>query len=162
MPTVAEHMAFAYPFLLDPGDERYVADEVLDWALAVAVGFRPSCLPEELQNLAQAHYAAYLISARTAAPGVFGSVSNAASQQVAGPIVERQEGQLRVRYGTGGSGTAASNTTAVRGDPGPSAPYAAWAALAAMCGPVPGLDPAASAEMPTGGIVVRSNPRAVW
>lgn len=165
MPDAVEHMRFAYPFLFDANDDRFVPDEDMDWAMGVATAFRPSCLPVELQNLAQAHYAAYVLSSRLAAPGVFGTVTNTASQNVAGPIVERQEGNVRTKYANGGFGTASSTTTRQSGGglPGPAAPYAAWAALAAMCGPVPGIDPANPALSNTrGGIIVRSNPLVVW
>lgn len=165
MPDAAEHMRFAYPFLFDANDERFVADEDMDWAMAVAAEFRPTCLPTELQNLAQAHYAAYLLSSRIVAPGVFGTVTSASAQNVAGPIVERQEGQVRTKYANGGSGSSSTTTTRQAGGglPGPAAPYAAWAALAAMCGPVPGIDPANPDLSKTrGGIIVRSNPLVVW
>ena len=162
--AAADHMQIAYPFLFDPEDARFASPERMDWAMSVAVHMRPLCLPTELQDLAQAHYAAYLLSAQLVAPQVFGTVSNAQSQNVAGPIIERQEGQVRTRYANGGSGSSSSTTTRSSGggDPGPSAPYAAWASLAAMCGPVPGLDPAAGAENRRGGIVVRANPVIVW
>lgn len=152
MPTAAEHLAKAYPFLVDSADPRYVSEEVMAWAMAVAEGFRPQCLPEDQQNLAQAHYTAYLLAARVAAPSTFGTVSSGAGKSVAGPIIERQEGDTRVRYADGGSGSSGSSRSGA--DTGPAAPYAAWRALAEMCGPVAGTDPAATPRY-RGGIITR-------
>ena len=56
--TPAEHLAMAYPALASAGAEATA------WALAVAESYRPACLSEERQNLAQAHYAAHLLVQR--------------------------------------------------------------------------------------------------
>lgn len=214
MPTAAQHFDMAYPYFTDANDALFVPVEVRAWAMDLAAQFRPTCLVDELKNLAQAHYAAYLISARFVAGMAFGSVSfsdawgevlaqslrtqgsvsaqqamsEAMSRSVTGPTEERQEGQVRTRYSAGGNSvseslsrafgsawgygfgssgstgssrsTGGSQSTRSSGAlVGPAAPYAAWAALAAQCGPVPGIDPTdTEATRPRGGILVRSNP----
>jgi len=133
MPTVEEHLAFAYPFLFDAADSRFVPQEVLDWAMGVSSAFRPPCLDVERQNLAQAYYAAHLIRQRLGASISFVAASYA-NAPPAGPVVERQEGDVRVRYAdVAASAGKVAATTAAAGDP-----WGAYVALASLCGPVAG------------------------
>jgi hypothetical protein len=108
--TPAEHLAMAYPALAG------APDEVTTWALAVAQDYRPSCLSEERQNLAQAHYAAYLLMVRSENErGVEGEPSRP------GVILEEKEGDDTVKY------------AAPVADGSPSAPYDCWKALRDIC-----------------------------
>ena len=130
MATVIEHIGFFYPYLLDEADPRYVPAAILDQAIAVAADWRPTCLSEDRQNQAQAHYVAYLAAVRlqTIAEGAGGTVT----ETVAGPIIEKAEGDVRVRYATSG-GTTTTTTTARNANTGPNTPYAAWERLWAIC-----------------------------
>jgi hypothetical protein len=101
--TPAEHLAMAYPALV-----AGLAADVREWALTVAQDYRPRCLGEDRQNLAQAHYAAYLLSQR-------GGSSDA------GAVTRWKEGDVEITYGGSSSGD------------GPSGPYAAWKAMNDVC-----------------------------
>lgn len=111
--TPADHLAMAYPALV-----AGLAEDVTAWALAVAADYRPRCLSEERQNLAQAHYAAHLLTARAEQQAA------AAGGAPSGPVIEQREGDVTLRYGAAAAGTPS---------PGPSAPYAAWKALSDLC-----------------------------
>ena len=132
MPTAREHLSFAYPFLLDPADPRSAEEDVIAWAEDIAAEYRPTCLSAERQNLAQAHYMAYVLLARVATQAASGSTTNVTRAPV---VIEEQQGDVRVRYGN-----ADGSTTTVRSgsDSGPMTAYAAWRALAEICGPIAG------------------------
>jgi hypothetical protein len=102
--TPAEHLAMAYPALV-----AGLAADVREWALGVAAAYRPACLGEDRQNLAQAHYAAYLLSQRAQASSESGS------------ITRWKEGDVEITYGGAGS------------DDGPSGPYASWKTMNDVC-----------------------------
>jgi hypothetical protein len=106
--TPAQHLAMAYPALAGAGTAETT------WALSVAQDYRPRCLSEERQNLAQAHYAAYLLMRRAAEMG-------GGAGEPSGPVVEEREGDLTVKYAEGGSSG------------GPDNAYASWQALNAIC-----------------------------
>lgn len=106
----ATHLAMAYPALV-----AGLADDVKTWALEVAVAYRPSCLSDERQNIAQAHYAAHLLQVRAE------QMAAGTGPGLAGPVIEESEGDVSVRYG------------AAAADAGPSAPYASWKALSDIC-----------------------------
>jgi hypothetical protein len=110
--TPAEHLAMAYPGITDG-----LPDGVSDWALVVAADYRPSCLSDERQNLAQAHYAAYLLEIRRSSQGRTSDPS-----APSGAIVEEREGDVTVKYADPG----------VSSGPG-TGPYAAWKSLADIC-----------------------------
>jgi hypothetical protein len=107
--TPAEHLAMAYPALV-----AGVPADVQAWALTVAQDYRPRCLGEDRQNLAQAHYAAHLLVQRAQAQTTGGAV--------AGAITRWKEGDAELTYGGSGAETA-----------GPSSPYAAWKAMNDVC-----------------------------
>jgi hypothetical protein len=106
--TPEQHLAMAYPASAGAGPEATT------WALLVAQDYRPRCLSEARQNLAQAHYAAYLLFRRAAESG-------GGSGEPSGSIVEEREGDLTVKYAEAGGGD------------GPSSAFASWQALNAIC-----------------------------
>jgi hypothetical protein len=108
--TAAEHLAMAYPALVAGAEQP-----VQTWALSVAQAYRPRCLSEERQNLAQAHYAAYLLAQRAQEQATGGSE--------AGAVTRWKEGDVEITYGEGAS----------RADGAPSGPYAAWKAMSDIC-----------------------------
>lgn len=111
--TPAEHLAMAYP-----GITTGLPAGVADWAMGLARYRSPACLPEDLQNLAQAHFAAYLLMVRKASEAVVTDPS-----APTGSIIEEREGDVTVRYADPGASS------------GPGAgPYAAWKALNDICG----------------------------
>lgn len=132
MPTAAEHLERVAPYLFDPDDPRFADADLVGWALAVAEPWRPSCLPAERQNLAQAWRAAFEI---LSLPRVDASSASGATQTVgvAGAVVERQEGDVRVRFSDGKTttGITASGTNA-----GPGTAYSRWLELWSLCGGV--------------------------
>lgn len=129
MPSAKEWVEYFYPFLFDGADARYVPPSEMDMALVVALDFRPACLTEDRQNQAQAHYAAYVVEfrARTKAAGIQGNVT----ATVAGPIIEKREGDTSVKYATSAN---AASSSAIRDQlTGPGTPYAAWRNLWEIC-----------------------------
>lgn len=129
MPSAKEWVEYFYPFLFDGEDARYVPPAEMDMALAVAMDFRPACLTDDRQNQAQAHYAAYVAEfrARAKAAGLKGNVT----ATIAGPIIEKREGDTSVKYAT--SAAAASASVIKEQLTGPGTPYAAWRALWEIC-----------------------------
>ncbi len=150
MPTPLEHIGFAYPYLLDGADTRYVPPDVLEWALAASIAQRPICLPEEMQNLAQAHYAAYLLEARRLASVVYSSTTG--STTTSGIVLEKQEGQTRVKYADPRSTGTTTTTT------GGNTPYTAWKQLWDRCVGLVDIGAGgggATTYVPRGGIITR-------
>jgi hypothetical protein len=142
-----EHVSFAYPYLLDGADTRYVPPDVLQWALDSAATFRPTCLDENMQSLAQAHYAAYLLEIRRSSTSMYSSTTTFNS----GIVLEKQEGDVRIRYADPRtSGTVTATTS------GGTSPYAAWKLLWDRCvvggG---GTDPDGNPIAVRGGIITR-------
>lgn len=130
MPTVNEWMNFFYPYLFDGGDLRYIPEADMAMAVAVAEAFRPACLTDDRQNQAQAHYAAYVAEYR--AKVLAAGLSMNATGVVAGPIVEKREGDVSVKYAT----NATTSQAAIKDQlTGPGTPYAAWQALWEVCVP---------------------------
>lgn len=134
MPTAEEWVAYFYPFLLDETDPRHVSASELDMALAVAADWRPACLSEDRQNQAQAHLACYVVQyrAQVAASGI--GTGAPAEVPIAGPVVERSEGDVTVRYATSGTGIAPATATIRANLTGPNTPYASWEKLHLLCG----------------------------
>lgn len=137
MPTVREYVRFFYPYIEDGEDPRFVPEQDLDMAIAVAEPYRPACLSEDRQNQAQAHYAVYItefiarqkanVSKKTTTP------------TVAGPIIETAQGDTRVKYAT--SATETTNVTQLKSNlTGPGTAYSAWQALWEICLPPPETD----------------------
>ena len=151
MPTSLEWMEFFYPSIFNGETIAYASPQDIAMALSVAENFRPSCLPADQQNQAQAHYAAYVLQFREAAKVVGMTATEVATAVVAGPIVEKQEGSTRVKYSEKVS-TESNNTAQVMSMiSGPKTPYAAWLALWNMC---LGVD-ATGVATKRGGIITR-------
>lgn len=153
MPTAAEHLQRVAPYLYDPDDARFADADMIAWALDAAEPWRPSCLPPERQNLAQAYRAAYelLSLARTEASSATNTTSTVG---VAGAVVERQEGDLRIRYSDGKTTTSVSATGS---NAGPSTHYAKWAEMWMLCGGVvDGTAPGTTEPVRRGGIITRA------
>lgn len=127
--TPMQHVEFAYPYLLDGADTRYAPPDVLQWALDAAESFKPTCLSENLQNLAQAHYASYLLEIRRSSA----SLNSSNTTFNSGIVLEKQEGDVRIRY-------ADPRTTGSVSSSGGTSPYAAWKLLWDRC-VVGGTDP---------------------
>jgi hypothetical protein len=133
VPTAVEWFDFFYPFYTEGTDTRWVPDDEIALAMTLAAAWRPACLPTDQQNQAQAHYAAYVIDYRARAAAAAGTTT-LGTAVVAGPIVEKQEGDVRVKYATtGGSGVSSAQTQAQL--TGPGTPSAAWKAMWDICVP---------------------------
>jgi hypothetical protein len=113
-----------FPQYFDPASPSYVPPEVLAQLDMLAVESRPWCLSNEMQNVAEAWFLAYLISLRQE------TSSGEGITQVAGPIIAEKEGDISVTY--------ADMTKATQGTPmskrPPSDPYDAWSLLWGRCG----------------------------
>lgn len=107
--TPAQHLAMAYPALV-----AGVAPDVIAWALLMAQDYRPGCLSPPRQDIAQAHYAAYLLARRAAE-------ATSGGNGPSGAIIEEREGDLTTKYAHGA------------GVEGPSSAYASWQALNNLC-----------------------------
>lgn len=130
MPNPREWMEFFYPYIFDGCDTRFAAEQDLEMALAVAADYRPACLSEDRKNQAQAHYAAYVIEYRDRMKAVNATNSNVTAT-VAGPIIEKSEGDVSVKYATSASQTSASQVRSQLTGPGTA--FAAWQALYDVC-----------------------------
>lgn len=153
MPTAEEWVAYFYPFLLDEADPRHVSASELDMALAVAADWRPACLSEDRQNQAQAHYSAYVVAYKQQMQTATAGLGGSATEVVAGPVVERQEGDVRVKYATSGGTTVTPAATVRANLTGPGTPYAAWERLAAICGSTGDVQTPGVLPVRRGGIV---------
>ena len=143
-------LALLYPYLADADDPRHVPEADRAAALALAAHFRPGCLPPAVQDIAQAHYAAHLLSARallatgtapTASGSSTGTTTTVMDAVPAGQITELQEGSVTVRYGEGSAGTVKTGTIAqvtskgvARTTAAIADAYSSWLSLAQMCG----------------------------
>lgn len=143
-------LALLYPFLAAEADPRFVPEADRAAALALAVHFRPGCLPPAVQDIAQAHYAAHLLSARallatgtapTASGSSTGSTTTVTDAVPAGQIVRETEGQVTIEYSQGAPGTVKTGTIAqvtskgvARTTAAIADAYSSWFALASMCG----------------------------
>ena len=146
--TPAETFARLYPYPADAADPRFVPETDRAEILALAVHFRPSCLADPVQDIAQAHYAAHLLSARAAlvsGGGTTGTTTTTGAT-TGGEVIEWSEGNATIRYAPP---TAAKTTTssaiAAAKNAQPVNAYAAWKALADLC-PAPG-------DVVTGGVL---------
>ena len=138
MATAIEWLGFFYPHLLDEADPRHVSIADLDMAMIVAMSWRPACLPVDQQNQAQAHRAAFEIEyrVRVAALTAIAATTNVG----AGPIIEKSEGAVSIKYATSGS-TTTSFASIRNALTGPGTPYAKWSELWALCGGITDLPP---------------------
>lgn len=147
----ADVLALLYPYLADAADPRHVPEADRGAALALAVHFRPSCLPLPVQDIAQAHYAAHLLTARAVLVASGGTTTTVTAGTEGGQVVEWAEGNVRLKLAEpqAAKSTTASTVSAAT----PVDPWKAWQALAALCvapgdaltgGVVPGQSAAAS------------------
>lgn len=120
--TPTQYLQILYPFLLNTADPRYVTEEAMAGYMLIAEGYRPSCLPDERQNEAQAHYVAYL------ADEVYRSTASGDTSIVSVPRVVKREKEynVEVEYEYAQSITA---TTIVA----PVSPYQSWQNLWRRC-----------------------------
>lgn len=155
MPTAQEWAEYFYPFLFDGEDSRYVTPSDFAMALAVAVDFRPSCLTADRQNQAQAHYAAYVSEFRDRLKSI-GISSTYSTETVSGPIVEKQEGDVRVKYSESKTSTSGSSAAIKAQLTGPGTAYAAWQALWEICVPATdGTGTGGTVVVPKGAMITR-------
>jgi hypothetical protein len=124
MASAQAHLAFWYPYLSEPSDPRFVPPDQQELALEAGLSFRPKCLSEDLQNLAQAHYAAYLLSARYTSKMAGGTGVSIRPMY----IEQEQQGDVIVKYTNGVVGVNAQAMNL-----GPISPYDAFMALARRC-----------------------------
>ena len=137
-------LALLYPYLADDADPRRVPEADRAAALALAVHFRPSCLPPAVQDIAQAHYAAHLLAARALLAAGGGTTTTVTGATTGGAVKRWSEGTVTVEY-TEPTAEKVSTGTAAAGSVASGSPFAAWKALADMCR-VPG-------DALTGGVV---------
>lgn len=126
--AAARWLEVFYPSLFDANLISYVPPRDRQMALMVAKSYRPQCLNENMQNQAQAHYAAYVLEFRRRTGGSVNTINNTA----AGPIVEKQEGTTRVRYSDVLLGAANSSSQQLTMS-GPGSAYAMWHSLWSQC-----------------------------
>ena len=144
MPSTEEWFYWLYPYYADEADPRHVPYVDIEWAIAAALPWRPTCpaLTPEQQNEAQAHYSASLLEYRTmqalTASGGAGSSSSSDSVAAGALVRERKrEGDVEVekQYSTTGSSSSAVSLASRNANVGPSAAYARWLAAWAICNP---------------------------
>lgn len=122
--TPLQYLQLLYPWYFVTTDLRFVPEATMTGYLQVAGGYRPTCLPDERQNEAQAHYAAYL------ADEVFRSSLLTDNSIVSLPRVVKREKEYNVEveyeYALGkinAGGVAMA----------PMSPYQSWYALWKKC-----------------------------
>jgi len=84
-------LEFFSPDLFDPESDSYVPPEIIDKLLQLSESARPTCLPDDQQDLAQAFYLLYLISLRNDLAAGRVSVTT-------GPVLSEREGDIAVSY----------------------------------------------------------------
>jgi hypothetical protein len=113
-----------FPQFFDPESPQYVDPDILTQLIWIAEDARPWCLPDRMQNYAQALYTAYLVSLR-------GETSSGQTNvPVAGPITMEKEGDITVQYGSSQPGSNTKNTSTRP----PSDPWDLWNKLWTRCG----------------------------
>ncbi len=121
--TPAEHLAFQYPRFFVAGGPWHQDEEARANALQRAEAYRPRCLSDELQNEAQAHYAAHILDARVR--DLRAGAGQAGVVVPSGPVTSEREGDIAVTYADASGSDHAT---------GPATPYARWQALHRLCG----------------------------
>lgn len=118
-----------YPGFFDPRGDYYVDPIQVIVSLALAREFRPECLTEKLQALAQAHYAAYLLQEylQNEASGGIGGGGGATNS---GIILSEKEGDIAVTYADPRQTQTGSG---VQDDKPPSTAWGKWNKLAQLC-----------------------------
>lgn len=150
MPTAAEHLERVAPYLYDPDDARFADAELRAWGLAAAEGWRPTCLGEERQNLAQAWRALYELESLRRTDAASSSTSSTQTVGVAGALVEVREGDVTRRYSDGKTTTGVSQTSS---NAGPGTAWSRWNELWSLCGGATGADGQPVAPVRRGGII---------
>jgi hypothetical protein len=85
-----------YPGFFDPNSPNYCTPLQIAIALDTAEEFRPPCLRKTLGDIAQAHYAAYLLEEFIAGQAT-GGVGGGASR-IRGPVLSEKEGDISITY----------------------------------------------------------------
>jgi hypothetical protein len=114
-----------YPGFFDPSSPDYIDPQTIILVmLDLAQEFRPPCLSEKMQNIAQAYYAAYLLQdwLNTSAPD--GGTDNTTNS---GIVLSEKEGDISVTYADPNSATSGGPATPPKG------PYEKWSKLNDMC-----------------------------
>ncbi len=113
-----------YPGFFDPSSPNYIDPQsTIIVMLAIAEEFRPPCLSEKMQNIAQAYYAAYLLQdwLNNSAPGGGNTVTNS------GIVLSEKEGDISVTYADPNASSNGGSTMPPKG------PYEKWSKLNDMC-----------------------------
>lgn len=126
--TPASILALLYPYLLSAADPRFATEQERQDALTLAASYRPGCLTTDRQDVAQAHYAAYLLSNRAALTS--GTSTSTTAGLPGGEVIEWVEGNVRIKYAPAKAARTTSGTSA---GVAPSDPYAAWSVLNDIC-----------------------------
>ena len=119
MATAAEYLELLYPYFFVTTDPRYSTPENTTAMLALAEEYRPKCLTENKQNLAVAHYAAYLISSTSQT-----AASSGVNPPQAQPVKRWREGEVEQEFFDGRVGSEGIS---------PLSPYDAWYRLYKLC-----------------------------
>ena len=112
-----------FPQFFDPDSPQYVDPGILNNLIWIAEDSRPWCLPERMQNYAQALYTAYLVSLRGE------TSSGQVTIPVAGPITTEKEGDIQVSYAAPTTGKESNMSSRP-----PSDPWDLWNKLWTRCG----------------------------
>lgn len=124
--TPAEILALLYPWYLDPSDPRHVPEPDRARVIALAAVQRPLCLTLPQQDLAQAFYAAHLLSGLQ--PAAQAAADGGPVAQTSGVLVREREGDVERQYALPSQVGGQLVSTASG-----QSPYAAWKALADLC-----------------------------
>jgi hypothetical protein len=112
-----------FPQFFDPDSPQYVESDILMLLIDMSEAARPWCLPEKLQDYAQAMYTAYLVSLRE------DTSSGVVETPVSGPITMEKEGDISVSYGEAKDGAAATTNARPSSDP-----WSLWNKMWSQCG----------------------------
>lgn len=152
MATAEEHLERVAPFLFETSDPRFADPDLVAWGLEVALEWKPACGSDDWNSLGHARRAAYEILSISRADAASASTSTSVDVGVAGAVVERTEGDVRIRYSDGKTTTGITSTAGA--NQGPGTFYAQWLEQWNRCaGIVEGQTPAAAVRR--GGIITR-------
>ena len=125
------YLRLLYPGFFDPNSPKYIDPQtVIIGMLSIAEEMRPPCLPEKMQNIAQAFYTAYLLEEwlKQQPPGSGGG-SGAINS---GIILSEKEGDIAVTYAEPLSYKLASGGGSGEGVP-PASAWEKWKRLYDLC-----------------------------
>lgn len=121
MKTASEYIEALYPGFFDVNGEGYIQPIMMETFLEIAASYRPKCLSEERQNLAQAYYAAYL------AEGFLSRSATGKVVQIIGALAAEREGNVEKRYTNTATAIKANTNDA------PNSAYELWSAMNDLC-----------------------------